>query len=102
MKCDSVEMESAEVPDRKQEITSAAMQQLCQGDGWGEEGRSRAGGWGLHLSSINTIVLCLSHFSLLPLLPPLLEFLIVMHHCQHKYSGLDQADKLMKTIQQKY
>ncbi len=42
-------------------MTSAAMQQLCQGDGWGEEGRSRAGRWGLHLSSINTIVLCLSH-----------------------------------------
>lgn len=52
---------TAEIPFRKQEMTSAAMQQLCQG----EKGRVRRkegaerGGGGLRLSSINTIVLCL-------------------------------------------
>lgn len=33
----------AEIPNRKQEMTSAAVQQLCQGErGRREEGRSRA------------------------------------------------------------
>lgn len=56
---------TAEMPDRKQEMASAAMQQLCQGEGGEEEGRSRAGRWGLHLNSINTIVPCLSEAELI-------------------------------------
>lgn len=57
--------QTAEMPDRKQEMASAAMQQLCQGEGGEEEGRSRAGRWGLHLNSINTIVPCLSEAELI-------------------------------------
>lgn len=44
-------------------------QQLCNScareRGGGEEGRSRAGRWGLHLNSINTIVACLSEAELI-------------------------------------
>lgn len=48
---------TTEIPDRKQEMTSAATQQLCQGDRGRRKEGAKQGGRGLHLSSINTIVL---------------------------------------------
>lgn len=46
-------------------MTSAAMQQLCQGEKGEEEGKTEQGGRGLHLSSTNTIVLRLTQSVLL-------------------------------------
>lgn len=77
-----------------------------------EEGRSKAGRWGLHPSSINTIVLCLREAKLNLFSSEsrsLLDFLTVMHHCQHcqvlsrssRYTH-KSMDWFIKTIQEKY
>ena len=84
---------TAEMPDRKQEMASAAMQQLCQGEGGGrgrkEQSREVGATPQLH-----------QHYCSLPEWGraqlyysescSLLKFQIVMHWCQHKYSQLDQ------------
>lgn len=84
---------TAEMPDRKQEMASAAMQQLCQGEGGGrgrkEQSREVGATPQLH-----------QHYCSLPewgrahlfysVSCSLLKFQTVMHWCQHKYSQLDQ------------
>lgn len=84
---------TAEMPDRKQEMASAAMQQLCQGEGGGrgrkEQSREVGATPQLH-----------QHYCSLPEWGrahlfysescSLLKFQTVMHWCQHKYSQLDQ------------
>lgn len=112
MKCDRADVDStakselkvrcgprAKISDRKQEMTPAAMQQLCQGERRRrerKEGVERSGEVGGYTSAPSTLLFSARVKPSSSESCSLLEFPTVMHQRQQKYSGLHRAAQLIK------